>query len=978
MPKNVRILDGSEVNKSEPVTIYFEGKPITAYKGESVASALYASGMRIFTRSFKYHRPRGLLCVSGRCPNCMMNVDGSPNVRSCVEPVREGLRIEHQNAWPSLSRDFFSIVGKLNRFLPVGFYYKMFHKPRFIWPIARKILRNMAGLGSVKNDASPNEEFDQMYIHTDVTVVGGGPAGISAALEASKLGVKVVLVDDQIDLGGRLRYKLNISNLPEEFSELTGSKISKKLVQEIKDTDIQVLSNTKIFGLYEGNNLGGSQGNRLIKIRTKATVIATGTRDRSMVFRNNDLPGVFFGTGVQRLIQLYGVKPGDNCLVISANIQGLELASDLLDSGVNVVVVADARPSVPQNSSVLKKLNDANIPLLTEYTIVEAKGNKSVKGAILAKLDEDGNIINGSEKEILCDTICLSVGFDGENELLYQGRIDFSYDPNLCEMVPKTQQSMLHYAGDITGIHDLQISIMQGKVAGLQATFGILNSSASTEDQKVRETIENNIERLRELDDKYRNELSSRSLLSVASKGGKGFVCICEDVIEKDISDSVEEGFDEIETLKRYSTVNMGPCQGKICSIPSMALCAKVTGRSINETGVTTSRPPLHPVTLGALSGGSFHPVKLSSIHYKHLEHGASLMDMGEWKRPYVYTTPEDEYKSVRERVGIIDVSTLGRLDVKGKDASKLVDLIYTQKLSNLKIGRIRYSVICDESGTILDDGTISRLAEDHYFVTTTTGNIEFVEQWFKWWTETLDLCTHITNVTAAFSSINIAGPMARDALSKLTDLDLTSASSPYMSVGQAKVAGVPSLLLRIGFVGETGWEIHFPAEYGEYVWSKLLESGQEYGITPFGVEAQRILRLDKRHLIVGQDTDALSTPMESDMTWVMKFDKPDFIGKQSLLRNQAKGAFRRQVGFIVEDPGMVEDGNGVVDKGKPVGFVTSARLSPHLGKYIGLALVPPEIADRKEIFIHNNGKFLKSRVVSEPFYDSEGKKLRV
>ena len=372
----------------------------------------------------------------------------------------------------------------------------------------------------------------------------------------------------------------------------------------------------------------------------------------------------------------------------------------------------------------------------------------------------------------------------------------------------------------------------------------------------------------------------------------RAFVCLCSDVSSQDLVNAIGEGFDHIETLKRYTTTTMGPCQGRMCQLPAIGVCARQTSRSMAETGVTTARPPNPGVTLGALAGARHHPTRRTPMHYEHDESGAVWLDMGEWKRPRYYQSPksasekqcvEQEYRAVRERVGLIDVSTLGKLDLKGRDVGKLLDKIYAGRLSDLRPGRVRYGVLCDEAGIMLDDGTVSRLADDHFFVTTTTGNLDFVNQWMKWWLVGTGWDVYITNLTAGLAAVNLAGPNAREVLAQLTDCDLSTQAFPYMACRSAQVAGVEAILMRIGFVGETGWEIHFPAESGPDLWKALLEAGRKFDIRPFGIEAQRLLRLEKRHVIVGVDSDALTNPFEAGMAWAPKLDKEDFIGRAAL-----------------------------------------------------------------------------------------------
>ena len=509
-------------------------------------------------------------------------------------------------------------------------------------------------------------------------------------------------------------------------------------------------------------------------------------------------------------------------------------------------------------------------------------------------------------------------------------------------------------------------------MAGLRAAHSLRASETSA--SSYIQTLQHECETLEQA---YRQHYEPYPQLSHTWATTKQFVCVCEDITHKDLAQGVAEGFDEVETLKRYSTFSMGPCQGRMCSTSSARICARYAGAEL-ATRTTTARPPVTPVPLGVLAGRGHQPEKHTPLHHRHIALGAEMMLLGSWKRPYAYTTPSEEHQAVRERVGLIDVSTLGKLEVKGKDAARLLDKVYTHTFSTLRVGRIRYGVMCDDSGIIIDDGTVSRLADDHFFVTTTTGNVEFVEQWLKWWTAGTDLCAHVTNMTGGLAAMNIAGPQARQVFSQLTDIDLSSEAFPYMACRHATVAGVPALLLRIGFVGETGWEIHVPAECGEQVWDAIMAAGAGFQIVPFGVGAQRILRLEKKHVIVGQDTDALSNPLEADMEWVVKFNKDDFIGKRGLQSIQERGPRHKLVGFALRDSGMAEGGQAVVVNGQPAGRVASAAFSPTAGKCVGLAWVPVEVAGGTGPFqIRINGTDAQADVIDDAFYDPQGERLR-
>ena len=939
------------VDRSSVLHFTFGGRPVAAHPGDTVASALYASGVRVYSRSFKYHRPRGLLCVAGHCPNCLMTVDGVPNVRACTEPAREGMDVRHQNAWPSLDRDVFSVLDRFDRLMPVGFYYKALHKPRFAWRLAAPIISRLGGLGSVGGDGTAEASYHHENRHADVAVVGGGAAGMAAALAAASAGVAVVLIDDQATLGGQLRGD------PDDGPAVVA------LADEVRaNGGIAVMDDATAFGLYEGNLLGIHRGDTVMKLRARQIVVATGSYEIPMTFDRNDLPGVMLSTGAQRLSRLYGVKPGSRAVVVTSGDRGYRDAEELLDAGIEVSAVADSRGRGPNASRAAEELQARGVELLTGFAPARGHGKKRLDGIVAARL-VDGRP-GTEERGFDCDLVAMSGGSQPTASLLYQAGAASRYDASVREIVPADLPAGVRAAGSVTGTGDLPTSLEQGRTAGLEAASEILGRGG-----------------VRRCEPAARSEApaAERSdTLSAAGLRAKEFVCFCEDVTAKDIAQAVDEGFDDVQTLKRYSTVTMGPCQGKMCLAAFVALAAERTGQDPGGMGLTTSRPPVRPVTLGALAGPGHMPVKRTSIHRKHVELGARMADLGPWRRAHSYEAPQDEARAVRERVGIIDVSSLGKLDVRGADAPALLDKVYTHRFSDLRVGRVRYGVLCRDDGTILDDGTVTRLADDHYFVTTTTGNLELIEQWFRWWMAGTGACAHVTDVTSAYASINVAGPRARDTLTKLTDVDLSSRRFRYMRAGRGDVAGVQTILLRIGFVGETGWELHFPSEYGEHVWDALMDAGREFGLSPFGVEAQRILRLEKGHVIVNQDTDAVSNPLESGLDWTVRFDKDDFIGRAGLVTARERGLKNRLVGFVMDDDVVPEDGVPVMSDAGPVGRVTSARLSPTLGRGFGLAWVPVELAeDGSPIGIRVEGRQARATIRTDPVYDPEGRRLR-
>lgn len=946
-----------QVNLGRPVTFYFEGRAVQGYEGDTVAAALFAAGRRIFSRSFKYHRPRGLLCCSGDCPNCLMEIDSKPNQRSCRTMVKEGMLVFSQNAWPTLDQDVLQGIELFDRLLPIGFYYKAMHKPRLLWKFAEPVIRRLAGLGRVRKEAAAGE-YEHRYEYADVMIVGGGPAGMEAAKQAAATGAAVFLVDREPELGGHLLFETRTYEY--EGRERPGYEIARLMASAIADLpNVRVLSDASVFGSYEGNLYPVLQDNALIHLRSKSLVVTTGCHQFPPVFRNNDLPGVMLSRAALRLINLYGIRPGNRVAVVTADDEGYFTALECLREGIGVAAIADARPG-PCTFSGAAHLRGAGVSILTGVTALAALGAKKVSGI------EVGSVGDAEESArnltIDCDSILLSTGWQGNASLLLQSGCELALDHELGQPVPLRMPPGVLAGGEVLGFRSLDEILSSGRLAGKGAVQWVDLQENHWWD-----------EARRMLADSRTRTASCR----IAPAGeSKNFVCFCEDVTEKDLHQGVEEGYDEIETLKRYSTVSMGPCQGRMCSRNSAEICGLATGKDSGAVGTTTARPPIAPVPLGALAGAEFHPVKQTAMHYKHLEAGATMMNMGVWKRPLQYSTVSEEYEAVRKHAGLIDVSTLGKIAVQGIDAPRLLDKVYTHRMSNLAPGRARYGVICDESGAILDDGTVARLGPERFYITTSTGNVDFVEQWMKWWLAGTGWCVHILNVTAGFAAVNLAGPSARRILAGLTEMDLSS--FPYMGCGEATVAGVPALLLRVGFVGETGWEIHFPAEYGEYLWDELLEAGGPLSLRPFGVEAQRTLRLEKRHVIVGQDTDGLSNPYDADLQWVVKLDKADFVGRHALQRLKERQSETRLVGVEFADGVRPEDGSAVVVGGKLAGRVTSARFSPHLNRYVGLAWVPAASAEPgSRVEFRARGLMGFAVVVAKAFYDPEGERLK-
>ncbi|MER3487375.1 MAG: aminomethyltransferase [Chloroflexota bacterium] len=857
--------EGERLDRGRELSFWFGAQEVRAFQGDTIASALYAAGRRVFSRSFKYHRPRGLLCCSGWCPNCLMRVDGVPNIRACLEPAQEGMRVEPQNVLGSLDLDLMEVVDKLpSSLLPVGFYYRTMIRPRRAWPYYERFLRHAAGLGRLDEHAGRAGRFDVEHRRVDVLVVGGGEAGLEAARRQAAEGRSVLLVDDGLSLARR------------------------------EEPGIEVLAPATAIGVYEGGLVPVATGNVLYRVRAGRVVVAAGAIEQPLVFPGNDLVGVVLPRAVCRLVREWSIKPAERAVIVTADDRGLDAAQALRDAGTEVAQVVDLRTGAPQR--------------------IEARG----KRGRLAAVEIDG-------QRIACDLLVMSGGLQPAYSLLAQAGARVEYDAGGAVFVPKDLPPAVEAVGTVAG-------------------EGLAQASPPPA---------------------YRGQ-------------GKSFVCLCEDVTTKDIERAIAEGFDSIELAKRYTTVTMGPCQGRLCHRAAVRLYAEKTGVDPAAIGTTTARPPWAPVPLGLLAGRPHEPAKRTSIHHRHKELGATMMWTGPWRRPHSYGDPEGEVRAVHQAVGVIDVSTLGKLLVSGPDAASFLERLYPNRFADLKVGRIRYGVLSTDGGRIMDDGTVARLTDDIFYVTTTSTGAAGVLEWMGWWNAIWKMEVAVEDVTGAVAAVNVAGPRARELMSRITDLDVSPQAFVYLDAKRGSVADVPALVLRIGFVGEVGYEIHFPSPYGEHVWDAILDRGRDLGIRPFGLEPQRVLRLEKMHILVGQDTDSESNVLEAGMPWIAKLDKEDFVGKWALEHVQARGFRAQLVGFEMADSVVPPEGGAVVVNGRPAGRVTSARWSEAVGRAIGIAWVPAHLAREGHVIEIKVGDRLERATVRlKPFYDPEGERLR-
>ncbi len=886
---------GDVVDRARPVAFRWDGRSYVGLQGDTIVSALMANGVTVFSRSFKYSRPRGVLTASFIDPGCTVQVDDEPNVRAGHRHVAAGMDVRPQNVWPSLRYDVKSANRLVGRFLTAGFYYKTFIKPQRLWPAYQQVLSRFA-TGGVTSKDSVHGYYDKRYVHVDVVVAGGGPAGIAAAVGAADNGASVLLVEEEYELGGHLRYD----------GEGGQALLSDLRAQVAARPSIEVMTDAVVTGRYDDNWVAVMQRNvgrsieRLVKVRAGALVVAPGLIERPYVFAGNDLPGVMLSTAVRRLINLYAVRPGDRAVVLSANSAGAAAAADLARVGVDVVRILDGRRG---------------------ETIRRATGRGRVQAVEL----EDRTVLE-------VDLLVTATGWTAPTSLINMAGDRPVWNSTAARFVPSDAGlgPTVLASGGLVGDGSPQELVAHGRAVGTLAA------------DRAHGRAGGSVPGLR---------CAPHPAMFRAST--HGFVDYSEDVSSKDIVAAAREGYDSSELVKRFTTATMGPSQGKLETINTIAVLGEVTGRQIADLGTTVWRPPYAPISLGALAGRVFEPTRVSPMQSWHEEHGAKPLLAGQWIRPDHYGDAAQEARNVRENVGIIDVTPLGKLVLCGPDVPNLLNLVYVNKWSKLEVGSVRYGVMCAEDGVVMDDGVTGRLGEDRYLMSTTSSGAAAVWEGLENWLQTDRTAwqVHVTPVTTAYASINVAGPRSRELMQRLVeDVDLSNEAFGYMRVREGRIAGIDDCVMwRIGFTGELSYEIHVPASYGVHVWEALLEAGADLGIAPFGVEAQRMLRLEKGHLIVAQDTDGLTRAHSAGLGALVKLDKADFAGRPELAWHEQHGLATapRLVALLPVDPTVVppEASQIITAGGHILGRITSSRMSPTLGRGICLGQVDPAVA---------------------------------
>jgi sarcosine oxidase subunit alpha len=936
---------GLLIDRHRPLSFTFDGVTYQGFEGDVIASALVAGGRSVMSRSFKYHRPRGPLTMAGHDVNSLVQVGVEPNVRGDRHRITANMAVTSINRLGRLDRDWLAALGLFSRFLPVGFYYKTFFRPRGAWAFFEKPIRALAGLGTLDPHAH-HGYFDNAYLFCDLLVVGAGAAGLEAAIAAAESGADTLLIEEWPEAGGSLL-----------FGRVNGSRaeaVARRaalLARAAALPNLRLMTDTVVNGLFADHWAAAIQGNRLYKIRAGRTVLATGAYDQLLVFKNNDLPGIMFADAAQRLMRLYGVTPGKRAVIATANRFGFDVALDLLDAGLEVAAVVDMREDTEAGLTAL--LAARGVRILKAPGLQAARGKTHVQ-AVAVLRDAAGRL---PPEWIACDTLLMSVGYTPALNLACHMGARAVYDPAIAMHRAVALPAGLALAGAVAGIWADDLIAPQAVAIGRGETETAADHSAGaiTHPWPMPET---------------------------AGEQTKNFVDFDEDLVSHDILGAVQDGYDDIQLVKRYSTAGLGPSQGRHANLNTIRLVARATGRSVEAVGTTTFRPPLVPEKFGHLAGRGFEPTRLSAMHQRHIEAGAQMMPAGLWLRPAYYGIKQNasaaivaEVRAVREAVGMIDVSTLGGLDIRGPDAAAFLERVYTFAFAKQPVGRARYALMTDETGVIIDDGVACRLHNRHFFVTATTSAVDQVYRLMSFWNQLWRLDVDIANVTTGYAGLNIAGPKSRAVLQTLeTDIDLSAAAFPFMGVRTGRIAGIPVRVLRVGFVGELGYEIHCPTGMGEALWDQISAAGAPFGIKPFGLEAQRILRLEKGHIIIGQDTDGLTNPIEAGMAWALSKTKTFYLGKRAIEMQAANGITRKLVGFTLTDPAapVPKECHLVIAGGQIAGRVTSVTQSPTLNKVIGLAYVPAAssaLGTRFDIRVEG-GRMVEGEITPLPFYD--------
>ena len=992
MTQPQRLPTGGLIDRARVIAFNFNGRAYQGCEGDTLASALLANGVHLVGRSLKYHRPRGIVGHGAEEPNALVRIEsngaGEPNVRATQVALREGLQASSQNCWPSVEFDVGALNNVLSRFLPAGFYYKTFMWPASMWMTYEKVIRKSAGLGRAPSGVDPNR-YVQRNAHCDLLVVGAGPSGLSAALAAGRAGARVLLVEQDWRLGGRL--------LSEEalVAGMPGRQWAAGAESELRALpNVCVLPRSSVFGYFDHNLLGIEEQlaertvalRRMWKVRAARVVLATGALERTLVFANNDLPGILLAHSAQTYLNRYAVLAGRRVVVFTNNDSAYRVALDLAGTRAASVTLIDAR--VEAALQLRRTAEEAGIRLYAGFAIIRARGSKRVEAVEVARVDSEGRPLGRAER-IDCDLVCMAGGWSPAVHLFSQSKGKLRYDKRQLAFVPeRSAQAERSVGAAAAGSPDLAECLAGGHAAGLEAARLAGLKDAPTPPPVAQATEDS-------------APVAWWALNSPIAAREKSFVDLQNDVTVADIRLAAREGYASVEHLKRYTALGMGTDQGKLSNVTGLAILADTIGKEISAVGTTTFRPPYTPVSFGTIAGAErgrhFAPLRRSAMDAWHDKNGARFVNAGLWRRPQFYARTGEsdldavtrEARAVRGGVGLVDISTLGKIDIRGRDAAEFLERVYTNHWKKLGIGRVRYGVMLREDGMVYDDGTTARLGEHHYLMTTTTANavkvMSNLEQWLQ--VHWQDLQVGLTSVTEHWAAMALAGPSSRAVLERLAPEHVWSGDVlPHLGTKECTLKGVPARVFRISYSGELAFEINVPADYGMAMWEVLLDAGEQLGITPYGTEAMGVLRIEKGH-IAGPEIDGRTTPADLGLDALVSRTK-DFIGRRSLTRSALVDSARRQLVGLV-----AADGRSAIPRGAqlvsdptapaPVdihGHVTSCCWSPALEKSIALALLSGGRARHGEVLWASaplSGESVQVVVGSPAFFDPEGKRVR-